>query len=69
VDTRADSGDISGCGLSSNDSGLGGYGIGLSSDGGISRGHASNDTERVGLGEEGGLRGRVDGGRRVLDGC
>jgi hypothetical protein len=62
VDTRANSGDVSGCGLSGNNSGLGGYGIGLSGDGGISRGHASNDTERVGLGEVGGLGGRVDGG-------
>jgi hypothetical protein len=61
VDTRANGGDVSGYWLSGNSSGLAGYGSGLSSDGGISSGHASNDTERVGLGEVGGLGSRVDG--------
>jgi len=61
VDTRADSGDVSGYWLGGNGSGLAGYGIGLSSDGSISSGHASDDTERVGLGEVGGLGSRVDG--------
>ena len=61
VDTRADSGDVSGYWLGGNGSGLAGYGIGLSSDGSISSGHASNDTQRVGLGEVGGLGSRVDG--------
>lgn len=61
VDTRADGGDVSRYWLGGNGSRLAGYGIGLSSDGGISSGHASNDTERVGLGEVGGLGSRVDG--------
>jgi len=61
VDTRADSRDVSGYWLGGNGGRLAGHGIGLSSDGGISSGHTSNDTERVGLGEVGGLGSRVDG--------
>lgn len=62
MDTRANSRDVSGYWLSGDGSGLASDGVGLSSNGGISRRHASYDTERVGLREVGGLGSRVDGG-------
>ena len=62
VDTRANGRDVSRYWLSGDSSGLAGDSVRLSSDGSVSRGHASYDTERVDLGEVGSLGGRVDGG-------
>jgi hypothetical protein len=62
VDTRANGRDVGRYWLSGYSSGLAGDSGRLSSDGGVSRGHASYDTERVGLGEVGSLGSRVDGG-------
>jgi hypothetical protein len=75
VDTRADGGDVSGdrlssdgCGLLSDGGRLGCDGCGLGGNRGIDCGHASHNTQRVSLGEVGGLRSRIDG-RGVLEAC
>lgn len=60
VDTGADGGDVSGRRLGSDDGRLRGDDGGLGADVGGSGGHASYDTERVGLGEVAGLGSRVD---------
>ena len=64
VDTGANSGNVSGRWLSSDDSRLRSDNGGLGADVGGSGGHASYDTERVGHGEVAGLGSRVDGGER-----
>lgn len=68
VDTRADSRDVSRERLRSDDSRLVGDSVGLLSNGAVNSRHASHDTQRVGLGEVGGLGSRVHGwrGRRAL---
>jgi hypothetical protein len=63
VDTRADSRNVGGERLRSDNSRLVGDGSGLVGNGGVNRRHASDDTQGVGLGEVGSLGSRVLGGR------
>lgn len=59
VDARADGRDVSRDRLRGDESRLVGDGVGLLSNGAVNRRHASHDTQRVGLGEEGSLGSRV----------